>query len=56
MLDPTVFWRVHRSYVVNLLRIKDVIPWFNQTIQLKMADRGKTEDVRKNRLVQKLST
>lgn len=42
-LDPAVFWRVHRSYIVNLQRIKEVIPWFNRTIQLKMADRSQTE-------------
>lgn len=43
MLDPAVFWRVHRSYIANLQRIKEVIPWFNRTIQLKMADRAETE-------------
>ena len=42
-LDPAVFWRVHRSYLVNLLRIKEVLPWFNRTIQLKMADRAESE-------------
>jgi two-component system, LytTR family, response regulator len=42
-LDPGVFWRVHRAYVVNLERIQEVIPWFNRTIQLKMADRAGTE-------------
>ena len=43
LLDPELFWRVHRSYIVNLQRIKEVIPWFNRTIQLKMADRAETE-------------
>lgn len=42
-LDPASFWRVHRSYIVNLHRIKEVIPWFNRTVQLKMADRAETE-------------
>jgi len=42
-LDPDVFWRVHRSYIVNLRRIKEVIPWFNRTLQLKMADERETE-------------
>jgi len=42
-LDPDVFWRVHRSYIANLERIKEVIPWFNRTIQLKMGDRAATE-------------
>jgi two-component system LytT family response regulator/two-component system response regulator LytT len=42
-LDPAVFWRVHRSYIVNLQRIKEVIPWFNRTVQLKMSDKNETE-------------
>ena len=42
-LDPQVFWRVHRSYLVNINRIKEVIPWFNRTLQLKMNDRQETE-------------
>ncbi len=42
-LDDDMFWRVHRSYIVNLQRVKEVVPWFNRTIQLKMADRNKTE-------------
>jgi two-component system LytT family response regulator/two-component system response regulator LytT len=43
VLDPETFWRVHRRYIVNLERIQEVIPWFNRTIQLKMADRSGTE-------------
>ena len=43
VLDPATFWRVHRAYIVNLERIQEVIPWFNRTIQLKMADRAGTE-------------
>jgi two-component system, LytTR family, response regulator LytT len=42
-LDPEVFWRVHRSYLVNLNKIKEVVPWFNRTLQLKMADKKETE-------------
>jgi two-component system LytT family response regulator/two-component system response regulator LytT len=42
-LDPALFWRVHRSYIVNLQRIKEVIPWFNRTVQLKMSDKKGTE-------------
>src|SRR4051794_23343543 len=26
-LDPDTFWRVHRSYLVNIHRIKEVVPW-----------------------------
>ncbi len=42
-LDPAVFWRVHRSYIINMQRIKEVIPWFNRTVQLKMSDNDETQ-------------
>ena len=42
-LDPEVFWRVHRSYLVNINRIREVIPWFNSSYQLKMEDKKQTE-------------
>jgi two-component system LytT family response regulator/two-component system response regulator LytT len=42
-LDPKTFWRVHRSYLVNVNRIKEVVPWFKSSYQLKMGDRRQTE-------------
>lgn len=42
-LDPKIFWRVHRAYIVNINKIKEVIPWFNRSIQLKMTDKKETE-------------
>jgi two-component system LytT family response regulator/two-component system response regulator LytT len=42
-LDPDTFWRVHRSYLVNLHRIKEIIPWFKSTYQLRMDDKKQTE-------------
>ena len=42
-LDPDAFWRVHRSYLVNIHRIKEVIPWFKSSFQLKMDDKKQTE-------------
>lgn len=42
-LDPNAFWRAHRSYLVNINRIQEVVPWFKSTYQLRMADRNQTE-------------
>jgi two-component system response regulator LytT len=42
-LDPDAFWRVHRSYLVNIHRIKEVIPWFKSSFQLRMDDKKQTE-------------
>lgn len=42
-LDPNAFWRTHRSYIVNINRIKEVIPWFKGSYQLRMDDRKQSE-------------
>ncbi len=42
-LDPTLFWRVHRSFLVNINKIREVIPWFKSSFQLKMDDKKQTE-------------
>jgi two-component system LytT family response regulator/two-component system response regulator LytT len=42
-LDRDLFWRVHRSYLVNINRIKEVVPWFKSSYQLRMDDRKHTE-------------
>jgi two-component system response regulator LytT len=42
-LDPEMFWRVHRSFLVNINRIKEVIPWFKSSFQLRMDDKKHTE-------------
>lgn len=42
-LDPEIFWRVHRSFLVNINRIKEVIPWFKSSFQLRMDDKKQTE-------------
>jgi two-component system LytT family response regulator/two-component system response regulator LytT len=42
-LDPKTFWRVHRSYLVNVNHIKEVVPWFKSSYQLRMQDRKQTE-------------
>ena len=42
-LDREQFWRVHRSYLVNINRIKEVVPWFKSSYQLRMDDKKHTE-------------
>jgi len=42
-LDPSLFWRVHRSFLVNINKIREVIPWFKSSFQLKMDDKRQTE-------------
>jgi two-component system, LytTR family, response regulator LytT len=42
-LDPTVFWRVHRSHLVNINMIKEIVPWFSRNYILKMKDEKSTE-------------
>jgi len=42
-LDPAAFWRAHRSYLVNINHIKEVVPWFKSSYQLRMDDRKNTE-------------
>jgi two-component system LytT family response regulator/two-component system response regulator LytT len=42
-LDPAVFWRTHRSYLVNINHIKEVIAWFKSSYQLRMDDKKGTE-------------
>ncbi len=42
-LDPEQFWRPHRSFLVNLQHIREVMPWFKGSYQLRMDDRRNTE-------------
>ena len=42
-LDPAVFWRVHRSHLVNITNIKEIVPWFSRNYLLKMKDPKATE-------------
>ena len=37
-LDPEVFWRVHRSHLVNINKIREIVPWFSRNYILKMKD------------------
>jgi DNA-binding LytR/AlgR family response regulator len=42
-LDPEAFWRAHRSFIVNIQHIREVVPWFKSSYQLRMDDAKKTE-------------
>ena len=42
-LDSTVFWRVHRSHLVNINKIKEIVPWFSRNYILRMKDDKSTE-------------
>lgn len=42
-LDPAVFWRVHRAHLVNINKVKEIVPWFNRNYILRMKDEKATE-------------
>jgi two-component system, LytTR family, response regulator LytT len=42
-LDQSVFWRVHRSHLVNINKIKEIVPWFSRNYILRMKDEKSTE-------------
>jgi len=42
-LESELFWRPHRSYLVNIHHIKEVVPWFKSSYMLKMNDKKASE-------------
>ncbi|MDA8097028.1 MAG: DNA-binding response regulator [Desulforudis sp.] len=42
-LDPGVFFRTHRCCLVNLRKVKEIIPFFNGTYTLVMDDTDRSE-------------
>ncbi|HEY0704281.1 MAG TPA: LytTR family DNA-binding domain-containing protein [Candidatus Acidoferrales bacterium] len=42
-VDSEKFWRAHRSYLVNINHIKEVVPWFKSSYMLKMNDKRASE-------------
>jgi two-component system LytT family response regulator/two-component system response regulator LytT len=42
-LDPDSFWRPHRSFLVNIHHIREVVPWFKSSFMLKMNDKKSSE-------------
>jgi two-component system LytT family response regulator len=37
-LPKNTFFKCHRSYIVNVNKIREIIPWFNNTYNLKLQD------------------
>lgn len=42
-IKGSTLMRVHKSYIVNMDKVKEVIPWFKGTFWLKMDDRSNSE-------------
>lgn len=42
-LNSTMFFRTHRCYIVNLQKVKEIIPFFNGTYTLIVEDNEKSE-------------
>ena len=42
-LDADTFIRPHRSFLVNVRFVKEVVPWFNASYMLKLGDKKNTE-------------
>lgn len=42
-LNPQVFFRTHRCYLVNLHKVKEIVPFFNGTYSLIVEDKERSE-------------
>jgi len=54
LLDPQMFVRVHRRYLVNVNKIKEIVPWFKGTFALIMRNEKQTQILMSRRGAQKL--
>jgi two-component system, LytTR family, response regulator LytT len=43
VLEPQLFWKPHRAFLVNIQHIKEVVPWFKGAYMLKMDDKKQTQ-------------
>jgi two-component system LytT family response regulator len=48
-LNPKTFFRAHRSAIVNLNRVRDVIPWFAGSYRVRLSS-GLEIDISRNRV------
>jgi DNA-binding LytR/AlgR family response regulator len=42
-LDPALFFRAHKSSLVNLKQVKEIVPWFGGRFKLVMRDQAASE-------------
>ena len=49
-LPKNIFFRTHRSYIVNIDKITEIIPWFNNTYMIKLKDMDEEIPVSRNNL------
>jgi DNA-binding LytR/AlgR family response regulator len=42
-LDPARFFRAHRSAIVNLDRVKEIVPWFKGSHKLRLTTGAEVE-------------
>jgi DNA-binding LytR/AlgR family response regulator len=42
-LNPSAFFRSHRSSIVNLNHVREIVPWFGGKYRIVVDDAGKTE-------------
>ena len=51
-LPKEFFFRSHRSYIINIDKIVEIIPWFNNTFMLKMQDEKVDIPVSRNNIIE----
>ena len=51
-LPKEIFFRSHRSYIINTDKITEIIPWFNNTFMLKMQGEEVDIPVSRNNIIE----
>ena len=51
-LPKELFFRSHRSYIINIDRITEIIPWFNNTFMLKLQGEEVDIPVSRNNIIE----
>ena len=51
-LPKEFFFRSHRSYIINIDKIVEIIPWFNNTFMLKLQDEKVDIPVSRNNIIE----